>query len=30
MGLGRKGWERVTQPRFYRLAHIAMIKDLNC
>ncbi|HJR55328.1 MAG TPA: hypothetical protein VJ798_02020 [Rhizomicrobium sp.] len=29
MGLGRKGWERVTQPRGYRLAYIAMIKDLD-
>jgi hypothetical protein len=29
MGLGRKGWERVTRGRFYRLAYIAMIKDLN-
>ncbi len=28
MGLGRKGWERVTQSRGYRLAYIAMIKDL--
>jgi hypothetical protein len=27
MGLGRKGWERVTQARGYRLAYIAMIKD---
>ena len=30
MDLGRKGWERVTQSHGYRLAHIAMIKDLNC
>jgi hypothetical protein len=29
MGLGRKGWERVTAGRGYRLAYIAMIKDLQ-
>lgn len=28
MGLGRKGWERVTSARGYRLAYIAMMKDL--
>jgi hypothetical protein len=28
MGLGRRGWERVTTGRGYRLAYIAMIKDL--
>jgi hypothetical protein len=28
MGLGRKGWERVTAKHGYRLAYIAMIKDL--
>jgi hypothetical protein len=28
MGLGRKGWERATIPRGYRLAYNAMIKDL--
>jgi hypothetical protein len=29
MGLGRKGWERVTRGCGYRLAYIAMIKDLT-
>jgi hypothetical protein len=29
MGLGRKGWERVTRARGYHLAYIAMIRDLS-
>lgn len=29
MGLGRRGWERVTEKRGYRLAYVAMIKDLR-
>lgn len=28
MGMGRKGWERVTEKRGYRFAYLNMIKDL--
>lgn len=29
MGVGRKGWERVTRKRGYRFAYVAMIKDFE-
>lgn len=29
MGVGRKGWERVTEKRGYRFAYLNMIKDLG-